>query len=175
MTEFKKKLLMEVGIGGGVIVALAAALAFTGSYLGNASTQIAAARTELLERSAAVGSLASLRETWRARAEGSLNVLKNVVPEKDTLINVSRDFQSLASQTRTEYSFGFVGETEHAGEGLGALGFRLTLRGDLLNLYAFVEKFGAFPYLSTIDNFTIEREGPGMRSELAANGRIFFR
>lgn len=175
MDPFRKKLFLELGIGSGIIAALALVLVFLGTYLGNVSERIAASRTALLERSAAVGSLAGLRETWDSKAEGYLGVLRNVVPEKDTLINVSRDFQSLASQTRTEYSFGFLGETGESESGIGALTFRLTLRGDLANLFTFIEKFAAFPFLSTIDTFNIERKGPETRSELLAQGRIFFR
>lgn len=175
MDPFRKKLLIRLAVGGGVIVALAATLLILGSYIGNASGRIAAARVELLERAASVRSLAVLRETWRSRAQGHLNVLYNVVPEKDALIGVSKDFQSLASQTRTEYSFGFLGEAGGSEGGISALGFRLTLRGDMANIFSFIEKFAGFPYLSNIDNFTIERKGPESRSELLAQGRIFFR
>lgn len=175
MNEFKKKLLVELGIGGGIILVAVVGLLILGSYIGNVSTRIASERGELLERSASVGSLASLRETWRTRAEAYLNVLRNVVPEKDALINVSRDFQSLSSQTRTEYAFGFLGESANEGGGIGALSFRLTLRGDLTNIFSFLEKFAAFPYLSTIDSFNIERKGSESRSELISQGRIFFR
>ena len=175
MDPFRKKLFLELGLGGGILVGLTIALVILGTYIGNVSERIASSRAELLMRSASVGSLATLRETWKNRAQGYLNVLRNVVPEKDTLINVSRDFQSLAAQTRTEYSFGFLGESGESEGGIGALSFRLTLRGDLTNLYSFIEKFAAFPFLSTIDNFNIERKGPDARSELLAQGRIFFR
>ncbi|MBI2278600.1 MAG: hypothetical protein HYU81_00880 [Candidatus Brennerbacteria bacterium] len=176
MTSFKNKLFVEIGIGGGIVIALGIALAMLGGSMKTASGRVVTTRTELLERSASVGSLAALRETWKTRAETSLNVLRNVVPEKDTLINVSRDFQSLASQTRTEYSFGFVGETPAGAAGdIGALNFRLTLRGDLPNIYSFIEKFREFPYFSMIDSFVIERKGSEARSELVANGRIFYR
>lgn len=175
MDEFKKKLLVQLGIGGGIVVVLGLGLGLIGSYIGNVSTAVATSRTALLERSASVSSLAQLRETWQSRAEGYLNVLRNVVPAKDTLINVSRDFQSLATRTRTEYSFGFTGETSPEGGEIGSLNFRLTLRGDLADIYKFLEEFAAFPYLSTIDSFAIEREGSETRSELLANGRIFFR
>jgi Tfp pilus assembly protein PilO len=175
MDQFRKKLIIELSVVGGIVAVLAVVFLLLGFYIGTASERIVAARTELLERSASVGSLANLRETWRTKAEGYLTVLRRVIPAKDTLINVSRDFQSLASQTRTEYSFSFLGETREEGEGIGTLGFRLTLRGDLVNIFSFVDKFAKFPYLSTIDNFTIERKGPGARSELLAQGRIFFR
>lgn len=175
MDPFRKKLLLELGIGGGIIAVLAVVLVILGAYIGNASERIAASREDLLQRSASVGSLATLREMWKNRAEGYLNVLKNVVPEKDTLINVSRDFQSLAAQTNTEYSFGFLGESGGGAGDIGALTFRLTLRGDLADLYQFIEKFAAFPFLATMDNFNIERKGPETRSELLAQGRIFFR
>ncbi len=175
MDPFRKKLLLELGVGGGVIAVLAVMLIILGTYVGNVSERIASTRTDLLERSATVGSLAALQESWKNKAEGYLNVLRNVVPEKDTLINVSRDFQSLASQTRTEYSFGFLGETGESEGGIGALTFRLTLRGDLANLYEFIERFAGFPFLSTIDNFNIARKGTETASELLAQGRIFFR
>lgn len=175
MDPFRKKLLWELGIGGGIIVGCVVGLMVLGTYIGTASERIASSRAELLERSAAVGSLSALREAWRTKAEGYLGVLRNVVPEKDTLINVSRDFQSLASQTRTEYSFGFLGETAGEGGDIGALNFRLTLRGDLGNLYTFIERFAGFPFLATIDSFNIERKGPETRSELIAQGKIFYR
>lgn len=174
MDAFRKKILLEVGIGGGIIVILVVLLLVLGSYIGTVSGKIADARTALLERSASVSSLATLRETWRSKAEGYLNVLMNVIPEKDSLINVSKDFQSLASQTKTEYSFGFLGEATSEGN-IGSLGFRLSLRGELANIYSFIEKFAAFPYLSVIDGFSIERKGPGTASELLSQGRIFFR
>ena len=83
MDAFRKKLLLELGIGGGIIVVAVAGLLILGSYIGNVSNRIASELAELLERSASVGSLASLRETWRTKAEPYLNVLRNVIPEKD--------------------------------------------------------------------------------------------
>lgn len=173
MNSFRKRILIELAIAGILIIALAGGLLFFGTRISSLSADIALDREELARRSALVGGVAALKAVSHGKVEQYTNMLSNIVPRKDQLINLSRDLQSLATQSELEYSFSFSSETPPGGANLGAVAFRLTLRGELTRLFRFVETFRQFRYLAALDGFSVERKAGG--AEMVTQGRVFFR
>lgn len=163
----------EIGIGAILIVPLFAGILFFSSKVENLSEDIASTRRELLARTARLDIFTALRAEYNDRVKGYLSALYALVPEKDQLINLSKDFHTLAAQSRLTSSFMFVGETPPSDGKLGSVGFRINLRGTLEDFFTFTEKFEKFHYLSLISNFSIARGETA--SDMLAQGNVYFR
>lgn len=173
MSQLQKNLLKEVGIALAIILPLLVGVFFFSSQIERFGSEISAARRDLFSRATALGELASLREDYNNKAKRGLESLYAVIPVKDQLINLARDFQSISSQTQLSSSFSFAGETPPAGGALGHLSFSLDLRGKLENFFAFVAKFERFRYLSLLTSFSISR---GVEtSEMMTRGNVYYR
>ncbi len=173
MDSFRKKLAIEVGIGALIILPLLGGIVYFSSQVGKFGDQIAAARRELFSRTASLSSLAMLRSAYNDKTRRYLETLHQVVPVKDQLINLARDFQSLASQSRLSSSFTFLGEEPAAGGSLGSLSFRLNLGGTLTDLLAFVGKFEKFRHLSALSDFSMTRGAE--TSQMVAQWKVYYR
>lgn len=156
-----------------IIVPLFGGILFFSSKVEGLSNDIAAARKELFSRTARLDTFAALRAEYNDRVKNDLNILYAKVPDKDQLINLSKDFQALAAQARLTSSFTFVGEIPPTDEKLGAIGFRINLRGAMEDFFTFVEKFEKFRYLSVISSFAITRGE--LASDMLAQGNVYFR
>jgi len=132
MSNFHKRLIFQLVSGFVVITALVTAIIYFSKSINQYSNQIINNRRELIERSMALDSLASLSEQYNAKAKKYLNIVYELVPQKDELfvINLNKDLQALATQTDLEYSFLVTSELKPTGDKFGSLGFRLTLRGN---------------------------------------------
>ncbi len=164
----------EIGIGAIIIVPLFGGILFFSSKVEDLSGDIASARKGLFDRTTRLDTFAALRAEYNGRVKGDLNTLYAIVPEKDQLINLSKDFQTLAAQARLTSSFAFVGEVPPSDGKLGAVGFRINLHGALEDFFTFVEKFEKFHYLSLISSFAITRGGE-RAGDMLAQGNVYFR
>ncbi|MFH1162218.1 MAG: hypothetical protein V1696_03015 [Candidatus Jorgensenbacteria bacterium] len=173
MTPFRKKLFVEVGIGLAIIVPLLGGVFFFSGQIGKFGGQIAASRKELFDRTAGLDAVAALQADYNGKAKRYLEALHSMIPVKDQLINLARDFQVLSAQAHLTSSFTFLGETPAAGGGLGSLTFRLNLRGKLNDLFSFAEQFEKFRYLSLLSSFSVSRgvEESGMITQ----GSVYYR
>jgi len=174
MKAFRKRFVTEVVISLIVIGALAFGLVFFGFNIGRFTKKIVSVQRELYRRSASLESLATLRSEYVNKAQSYLNVLHNVVPLKDELIDLSKDFESLAGEEKLDYGFTFVGETTATSDSLGSVKFNLTLGGTLNRLLRFVKNLQNFHYLISLDTLSFNRESEET-TKMAIQGRVFFR
>ncbi|MFH1192911.1 MAG: hypothetical protein V1656_01165 [Candidatus Jorgensenbacteria bacterium] len=173
MTPFRKKLFMELGIGIAITVPLLGGSLFFSGQIGEFGGQIVTARKEMLARTDELNAVAALRADYNDGTKRNLETLYAMVPEKDQLINLSRDFQTLSTQARLISSFTFLGETPAVAGGLGSFAFRLNLRGQLDDLFSFFGKFEKFRYLSALSSFSVLRGEK--ESEMLTQGSVFYR
>ena len=173
MKAFHKRLVTELAISLIIIGAMALGLLFFGFNIIKFSKKIVSTRQELYDRSVSIESLATLRSDYTARAKNYLNVLYNVVPLKDELIDLSKDFSSLASGEKLEYGFTFVGESPATSVDLGSVEFNLTLGGTLERLLSFVENLQNFRYLINLDSLSLV--GGAEQMKMSVRGKVFFR
>lgn len=156
MVNFKKTFLIDLTILLIVVGALAGGLLFFGRSISGSVDRIAGLRQDIVNRSASLDFYATLRNQYNNEGKAYLNVLHNIVPTKDQLIDLPKEFQSLASQQNIGFGFSFAGETAVASGGLGSVTFRLNLEGQTLDhLLQFVRKLQDFRYLSSLDSLVV--------------------
>ncbi|MFA6364791.1 MAG: hypothetical protein WCW78_00100 [Candidatus Paceibacterota bacterium] len=173
MEVFKKKITIEGLITAIIIIAISSGIYFFASKITAYSNEILALRTELAMRSTSLTMLANLRSDYIAKAQKDFGVLSSVIPVKDQLINIAKDFQFLATQAGFDSTFSFMNESPATSNSLGFLGFKLTFGGDFDKLLGFVKTLQNFRYLSDFSNFTIARGKD--KTQLSVNGKVFFR
>jgi len=173
MTPAQKQITVQVSIALGVIGILVLGIVLFGVNISSSTAKIVAAREEIATRTISLQSLASLRADYTNKARAYLNVLHNIVPQKDELIDLSKDIQAIASADNLEYGFTFIGENQPTGSDLGFVKFNLRLGGTLPNLLSFLKNIQNFRYLVDIESATLYREESLMRMNLT--GSVYFR
>ncbi len=173
MKTFHKKLVTELTISLVAIGVISIGLLFFGFNISKFSKKVVTVRQELVERSASLQSLAVLRSEYSSKGEPYLNVLHNIIPLKDELIDLSKDFQSLAAKERIDYGFTFIGETPATSNSLGSVRFNLSLGGSLDKLISFIENLQNFRYLVNLENISINKGE--LQMGMNVKGSVFFR
>ncbi len=175
MNHFKKRFATELSISLLILIALLAGIFFFKGNVNDYADKIVADRALLASRTASVADLASLRSQYNGPITNYLNVLHNIIPSYDELINLNQDLQSLAVQNRVGYGFSFSGETPKSGSGgLGSISFSLSISSDnLKSLTSFIKSLQGFRYLSSIDNISIKSDQANL--VMGITGRVFYR
>ncbi|MGC9610712.1 MAG: hypothetical protein ABSE68_00595 [Minisyncoccia bacterium] len=174
MNHFKKRLTVELSVSLLIVTALLIGIIFFKGNISDYSQKIRDARALLASRTGSVGQLADLRLQYNNKANNYMNVLQNIIPSYDQLINLNRDLQLLASQNNVDYGFSFAGENPKTSQTLGSIAFNLTASSDNFNyLLNYVKALQNFRYLSSIDNISIKSN----KDEISffIKGRIFYR
>lgn len=174
MGHYKRKLLIDLTAAGIIIAALIVAISYFGNNISDRSAQIIDHRGELLQRSASLDTLATLISQYNTKGKNYLDVLHTTVPVHDDLFGLKQEFQFLASQANLTSTFELLDEIPPQGDGLGSVGFRLTVEGDYGSLLAFVRVLQQFQHLTTIDSLTIAVKNT-TTDAMAIRGRVFFR
>jgi hypothetical protein len=174
MGSFKKQLSIQLAIAGGVLIILTIGLSFFSGTIRSAIDNLSALRADIAARALSLESLARLQTQYNRKAKTYSENLTKAVPKKEELIGLSKDFQTLANQTKVEQSFGFIGETPASGEGLGFLSFQVSASGDLTNLSKFLASVENFRFLTKVESLSISPSEPDSQ-KLSIRGRIFFR
>jgi len=157
MTDFRKKLIVQVTIAVAVVGTLGAGLLFFGKNIRTNGAELQAARMALAERSASLEALALLQTQYTRKAKGYIAVLQGMVPQKEELINISKDFQFLATQSGVSQSFSFLDETPASGGALGSINVRIDVGGSIERIAQFVRGIENFKYVTKIDRVAINR------------------
>jgi len=173
MGDFKKQLGFQLGVSLPIIAALLAGVFFFGGKISAYTQKIVYDKATLNGRSNTVKQLADLETQYNNQAKSDMNVLYNVIPSYDELINLNSDFQSLAAQNKVDYGFSFAGETPKSGSGLGYVSFNINSSASELDpLLSFLKSLQNFRYLSSIDNVSLKEDGGEIT--MAVNGRVFY-
>lgn len=173
---FRKNLLRQLSVAFGIIIILAVSFFFIKRHIKESVAQITSARQELSHRTAVLNELSDLRSQYKRFGQPYLNVLSNIIPEKDKLIDISQDFQTIASQDDLEFGFSFLGERvpEDSSE-LGYIEFRLNIKGESMNgISDFIERIEDFRYLTTVNRVDIRRNRELNEITLILQGRVYF-
>ena len=175
MNHFKKRFFTELGISLLIIIALFMGILFFKGNVSDYADKIAADRMLLVSRTVSVSDLASLRSQYNGEVNNYFNVLHNIIPSYDELINLNQDLQSLAVQNKVEYGFSFSGETPKSeGGGLGFISFSLNIGSESLKSQtSFIKSLQNFRYLNSIDSLSIRSDETKLVMDI--KGRVFYR
>lgn len=174
MQSFRKKFIVDLIISLVVLMALAGGLIFFGKIIAKTASQIVEARQGLVNKSSSLRFFAQLRKQYNDLAQNYLNIMYNIIPAKDQLINLSREFGTLANAEKLSYGFSFVEEVPVGNSNLGSVVFKINIAGESLDqLLRFVKRLQNFKYLHSLDGFSLDRQDQGLA--LSIKGRVFFR
>ncbi|MEK7506427.1 MAG: hypothetical protein AAB572_02370 [Patescibacteria group bacterium] len=172
--HFKKKLIIEASVTFLLMAALFGGILFFKGNMADYMGKIETARASLASRTTSAGDLANLRSQYNSKAKNYLNVLYNIIPSYDQLINLNRDIQTLAARNNVEYGFSFAGETPKSGQGLGTISFSLVTGSEnFSSLMSFIKSLQEFRYLNSIDKISINSDGTKLTMSVSA--RVFYR
>ncbi len=158
VSTFRACLLKEVGITVAVLVPLIVGFAFLRAQVAAASERMIRAQQTFADQTNVINRLIVLRTQYDKFARSYLNVLRNVIPEKDSLINVSQEFQALAENDNLKFGFSFRGEDPASPAAPGAIHFSVNISGKTLNdITTYIKNVKGFHYLTTLDSVHISR------------------
>ncbi|MEW6617284.1 MAG: type 4a pilus biogenesis protein PilO [Patescibacteria group bacterium] len=173
MEAFKKKLFLNIGITAGVVIIFTIGILIFGSSISANSEKIISTRKEVSDWNVSVQSYSAVRSQYTGKAKEYSEILEKVIPQKDELINLKKDFQYLASSEKLEMSFAFLGEQGTNAPQLGSVGVSITIQGSMEMVASFLQKLESFRYLMGVESLTFDnREG---KSNASLRGRIFFK
>ncbi len=174
MHNFKKRFLVELGISLLIVIALLWGIFFFKGNIGDYTQKIVMTRNMFSAQTSKILDEASLQGQFNGQAQNYLNVLYNVVPSYDQLINLSQSLQAVATQNNLTYGFAFAGETQKSGNTLGSVNFTLSLGGKTTDdLLAFLSSMDSYQYLHSIDGVSIK--GNAGDYSMNVTGKVYYR
>ena len=174
ITMFQKKFLTELGIALGILIILGGGVLFFSVNIKTFAAELNKQKKELKMRSNAVSRLSELERSGKEFGIPYLNVLYNLVPKKDELINFSREAQALASSEGLEFGFSFIGENPASSDSLGSVRFTVNVSGKSeANVRNMIRKLQDFRFFIKIENFSISNTIEGSKGTI--RGQVFFR
>lgn len=169
----KKGYIIELGISAALCVLLVGGLLFFSSSIKSLARKIESARQELGRRWGILVTVSELKSSYSKDVEGYVKVMESIVPEKDKLIDLPKEIQSLAARQNLEFGFAITGETPAAPPAFGAVHMNLNLKGKASDLLRFLETLQTFRYLTVIDTVSYSRESE--KVALIVRGKVFYR
>lgn len=175
MKPFQKQLTVQAIIAGVAVVLFAVFFLLLRANIQHQGDIIESLKERRVTLSSASENLSLLLKDWD-QAKLYRDDVNNLVPDKDSLVALSRDFQSLASSRDVSLTFSFGKEQNPSGAGsLGSIEFTSTLTGSANNVLAFLEAVEQEYYSMRIDNLDFSRNtGSGGDTKVFMKGIIFF-
>jgi len=173
MKKVNAKLIVELGIAVLIVGALAAGLVYFGFIISDNVREIELAKQDLASRATTLLSFATLRSQYNAKGKAYSNVLNNVIPSYDQLLDVSKEIRSVAATNNLGFGFRYSGEKPATAATLGSIGFEANLSGDFNQIFKFVEDFENLKFLNALSGFDFSRQGGVYQAVL--RGQVYFR
>jgi Tfp pilus assembly protein PilO len=170
--EFRKTVLLNIGISVILVAAVAAATAAVGAGIRRKTGAIMDIKKEAASRSQAIQSLAALTED-AARAGPLESQLMRILPLQDELINFPKDLKTLAGSHNLTLGFAFGAEVPAEGNTPGFIEFQMTASGKLADVIEFLRDIHASRYYVAMDPVDITKSGRDYSSKIS--GRVFSR
>lgn len=173
MTSFQKKIFLEISIALAIILVLSFALVVLGKNIAKNSSEIVSMRKQLADWTESVQSFALVRLQYNNKAKDYMNILNNVLPRRDSLIELRKEFQFLAAGDNVTMNFSFIGDRQTSSPLIGSVGFSLNLSGSIDGIFEFIRKLDNFQYLLSLDGLTFTRGAE--KFDGAIKGLVFFK
>lgn len=169
-----RKILLNFLISILIIGALLGILALFNLNLGKTSAKINSLSNNLFSRSSSIQGTSELKSQYNAYGESYLNVLYNVVPQKDELINFPKEIQTLASAFDLSLGFSYVGESAVTDEAPGSVSFQISVEGpEMASIIEFIKEFENFRYFTQLESFAVGPSNANIKANI--RGKVFFR
>lgn len=176
--KFSKKILVKIGVALLIIAPLILGVWYTRHLVESTTDTIVESRKQFTKKASSLNALVNLRDQYQNFGKAYLNVLHNVIPIKDELINISKELESLAVKNNLDFGFSFQGEKKASNQDLGYVKYSLNIKGgDIPQIQDFIKDLNNFKYINTIDSIDIKRTGKNKEEKIKSDigGRVYFR
>jgi len=175
MRDFRKKLLVQLGLMAGVLVVLGGLIAYVFSDLKSVGESIEKARAAITIRAQAISSLNSLREDAQ-EAMVLVNQLRNALPSRESLFVFSEEMSQLARSRGLTPSFNFGSEIAGSAGAPSRIEFMMNVAGSYQSILSFISAFESSRYFTRISSLEFISQGANISSYQAImSGEVFFR
>ncbi|MEK7496259.1 MAG: hypothetical protein AAB616_02230 [Patescibacteria group bacterium] len=168
--NFKKRLLINIGIPLGICSLLIAAVVFLGSDITNQINKIEQLQGNLRYYIEMTESLALLRQDSE-KAKHYLPELESVLPTRDQLVAFSGDLGIIARQSKVEISSSLGQESPGSEKNLGSIDFTVAGQGEFDNLLNFLTLLKNSRYFIKIKTLDFGRQDGNFKASLT--GQVF--
>jgi hypothetical protein len=175
MNDSKKELLVGVTIALMVVGALVGGILFFEAQTKTLSERMKRTREEIAYQSTAIQENAQAQMQYDSQVESYMNILYNVVPEKDELIDLSKQIRSVVGTSATEYGFSFLSERQATESEFGAVEFGINIRGNThSDILETIRRLQSFQFITQLDQFIIS-ENEDSTISMTTKGKVMYR
>ncbi len=172
---FQKTLFIKVFIVVAILVVFGGGTAVFGKLISEKRESIERLRKETENWSSFIQSFVSIKAQYSGKAGEYERILENMLPKKDDLIDLKKDFQFLAGGEGLDLSISILGEKQKTSPLLGAVNVAISVTGDTEEeMFGFLKKLEDFRYIFSIDSISIEKNISGGRT-LSIRGEVLYR
>lgn len=168
--NFKKRLLINIGIPLGICLLLITAVFFLGSDITNQTNKIEQLRGSLRYYIETTESLALLRRDSE-KAKHYLPELESILPTRDQLVAFSGDLGIIAGQSKVEINSSLGQESPGSEKNLGSIDFTVSGQGEFDNLLNFLTLLKNSRYSVKIKTLDFGRQEGNFKALLT--GQVF--
>lgn len=175
MNYFYKNFSIDILVAIIIVLAFGGGIIFFQAKIADSAGQIVKTREILADKTQTLQTYSGLQIEYNKKAKKYLDILYNIVPARDQLIDLRQEFQSLASKENLNFGFTFSpgDESSLAPGELGTVGFSINLKGNLDELLGFMQLLEKFRYLVALDSIVLNRSGSSV--QMIINGQVYFR
>ena len=167
----KRQLTILIGTGAAMILILAVALFLVGLDINKRVREINGLRGNMNSRFLTTENLSVLRFDM-AKAQPYIPLLDSFLPNKDQLINLSREFNTAAFQNKVNFSSSFAGESPVSKTDLNWIGLNMNVDGNIDNIISFIKTMENSRYSIKLGSLDIGQKDNQYKSQL--NGKVFY-
>lgn len=168
--DFKKRLLINLGVPLGICLFLTITLVFLDSDIKNQTNKIEQLRGSLRYYIEMTESLALLRQDSE-KARHYFPELESILPTRDQLVAFPGDLGIIARQSKVEVSSSLGQESPGSGKNLGETNFVVTGQGEFDSLLNFVALLKNSRYFIKIKTLDFSRQDSSFKALLT--GQVF--
>ncbi len=175
MENFRRQLSIKLGVTGIVTVILVGLIVYLASDIENKSNLIFLKRSDIASRLREIRDFSRLKESATV-AEPLKNKLDKVLPKRDYLFTLPREFEKIASQEHLGFKFNFAEESKPNPNQPSQIKFLMTLQGKYKDVLNFLSDIENGPYFVNFTNLDMLRIGEDLNASfnVTINGEILF-
>lgn len=168
--DFKKHLLIIIGIPAGICALIIVAIIFIGFDIGNKAKETNEKRLTFLSQLAIADSLVSLKKDSE-QIKGYYAILENIVPQRDRLVLFPKDLSAIGKQSNLDIKITLGQGTSVGTTNLWLTNFKMAGNGNFENLMNFIKTLNNGQYLINLKSLDFTKENSNFKTLI--EGQVF--
>lgn len=149
---FLKQVVIKSGILAAILVVFIVGVLILNKSISSNSVKIKTLREDIQKLTWTSEALSSLVRDYQL-LNPHLEAIRNLIPDRDRVINFNQRLSELAQSNQLEFNFVF--QEEGIQPQATSVPFALTLTGTLANFISFIEGLKTLPYFVDLDSFDL--------------------